>query len=315
MRLSLIINMNKIEVRHLYSLVALRENPTLQQAAASLGMTQSALSHQIKELENKLGVALLNRRRRPAQITTAGLRILELADEVLPRIEQTTREIERLASGHSGRLYLAIDCHSCFEWLMPTLNEYRLNWPDISLDLSAAFSFNPLPALSRGELDLVITSDPENIPGIAYQAIFQYEMVLAVAHDHRLAGKKFVKPKDLENETLITYPVDRNRLDIFTEFLDKEGIEPKQIRHNELTPMIIQLVSSNRGVTALPSWALEQALKYDWLTMCHLDKAPGIWITLYAAARQEDLQSSYIQEFLALATKTCFKNLVGIRKV
>ncbi|MDO5666506.1 MAG: LysR family transcriptional regulator [Alcaligenaceae bacterium] len=307
--------MNKLEIRHLYSLVALRDYPTLQQAAESLGMTQSALSHQIKELENKLGLDVLNRRRRPAQLTTAGLKILELADEVLPRLEQSEREIERLASGHSGRLYLAIDCHSCFDWLMPTLNEYRLIWPDVSLDLSAAFSFNPLPALSRGELDLVITSDPEKIPGIEYQALFQYEMVLAVAHDHRLANKKFIKAKDLENETLITYPVDKNRLDIFTEFLDPAGIEPKQIRHNELTPMIIQLVSSNRGVTALPSWALEQALKYDWLRICHLDKAPGIWVTLYAGARQEDIQSGYLQEFLALVTKTCFKNLAGIRKV
>lgn len=306
--------MNKLEIRHLYSLVALRDNPTLQQAAASLELTQSALSHQIKDLEAKLGVDILNRRRRPAQLTTAALRILELADELLPRLEQTERELERLADGSGGRLHLAIDCHSCFEWLMPTLNEYRLRWPEVSLDLSAAFSFNPLPALVRGELDLVITADPERIPGIEYRPLFQYEMVLAVAHAHRLAGRKFIKVKDLENEVLITYPVDRNRLHIFTEFLDPAGIEPKQIRHNELTPMIIQLVSSHRGVTALPSWALEQALKYDWLTICHLNKAPGIWVTLYAAARQEDMDAGYMQEFIDLATKTSFKNLVGIRK-
>ncbi|WP_028358199.1 LysR family transcriptional regulator [Brackiella oedipodis] len=304
-----------LEIRHLQSLLVLHQENSLQDAADRLAITQSALSHQIKELEGRLGVQLLNRKRRPARLTTAALRIVQLAENVLPQITLTERELRKLAHGQSGRLNIAIDCHSCFDWLMPTLDEYRQQWNEVSLDLTAAFSFNPLPALARGDLDLVFTSDPQNINGLQYVPLFKYELVLAVAHSSPLAQKRFVQPQDLEDQVLITYPVDRNRMDIFTKFLDPADVEPAMVRQTELTPMIIQLVNSNRGVSALPSWALHKEAQQNWIHTCHLGEAPGIWITLYAAFREEDSQSEYLQDFIHMANTTCFKNLSGIRKV
>ena len=156
-----------------------------QEAAERLHLTQSALSHQLRDLETRLGTPLLNRRTRPARLTTAaGLRVLALADEVLPRMRATERELQRLAAGRSGRLHLAIDCHSCFQWLMPALDAFRAQWPDVALDLSAAFSFAPLPALVRGDLDLVITSDPQPLDAVDYLPCSEYELVLAVSESN-----------------------------------------------------------------------------------------------------------------------------------
>lgn len=141
-----------LEIRHLETLAAIRDGGSLQEAAERLHLTQSALSHQLRDLETRLGTPLLNRRTRPARLTTAGLRVLALADDVLPRLRATERELQRLAAGRTGRLHLAIECHSCFQWLMPALDAFRGQWPDVALDLSAAFSFAPLPALVRGDL-------------------------------------------------------------------------------------------------------------------------------------------------------------------
>ena len=105
----------------------------------------------MRELEERLGTQLLNRRTRPLRFTTAGLRVLALADDVLPRVRSAERELKRLAAGRTGRLHVAIECHSCFQWLMPALDAFREQWPDVVLDLSAAFSFAPLPALVRGD--------------------------------------------------------------------------------------------------------------------------------------------------------------------
>ena len=149
-----------LEVRHLTTLLAIEEAGSLMEAAERLHVTQSALSHQLKDLEGRLGAALLVRRTRPVRFTTAGLRVLALAREVLPRVQQTERELKRLAAGQTGRLHIAIECHSCFQWLMPALDAFREHWPEVEMDLSAAFSFAPLPALVRGDLDMVITSDP-----------------------------------------------------------------------------------------------------------------------------------------------------------
>lgn len=301
-----------LEIRHLETISAIRDGGSLQEAADRLHLTQSALSHQLRDLETRLGTPLLNRRTRPARLTTSGLRVLALADEVLPRIRATERELQRLAAGRSGRLHLAIDCHSCFQWLMPSLDIFRSQWPDVALDLSAAFSFAPLPALVRGDLDLVITSDPQQLEAVEYLPLFKYELVLAVSESHPLSANKHIEPEQLADQVLITYPVDRQRLDVFTAFLDPADIEPASIRKAELTPIIAQLVASNRGVAALPNWALTEYLNQGWLRLCHLGQQ-GVWRTLYAAIRTEDADTPYISDFLAIARETCFKTLQGIR--
>jgi len=294
------------------TLSAIRDGGSLQEAAERLHVTQSALSHQLRDLEVRLKTPLLNRRTRPARLTTAGLRILALADEVLPRIRAVERDLQKLAAGRSGRLHLAIDCHSCFQWLMPALDVFRRDWPDVELDLSAAFSFAPLPALLRGDLDVVITSDPETMEAVEYLPLFRYELVLAVAAANPLAQYKYVDAQQLADQVLITYPVDRQRLDVFNVFLDPAGVEPAGIRKAELTPIIAQLVASQRGVAALPNWALTEYLNQGWLRICHLGEQ-GVWRMLYAAIRSEDVQADYIQAFLKQARETCFKTLSGIK--
>ena len=298
-----------LEVRHLETLTAIREAGSLQEAAERLHVTQSALSHQLRDLETRLKVALLNRRTRPARLTTAALRIL-----ILPRIKATERELQRLAAGRTGRLHLAIECHSCFQWLMPALNEFRHSWPDVALDLSAAFSFAPLPALVRGDLDVVVTSDPQALDGVEYLPLFRYELVLAVAASNPLSQYKYIEPDQLSDQVLITYPVDRQRLDIFTCFLDVAGVEPAAIRKAELTPVIAQLVASQRGVAALPNWAVSEYTHQGLLRICHLGEQ-GVWRSLYAAVRTEDAQSDYILAFIAQAKETSFTSLSGIKAV
>jgi LysR family transcriptional regulator for metE and metH len=301
-----------LEIRHLETLAAIRDGGSLLEAAERLHLTQSALSHQLRELEARLGTPLLNRRTRPARLTTAGLRVLELADAVLPRLRATERELQRLAAGRTGRLHLAIECHSCFQWLMPALDAFRVQWPEVALDLSAAFSFAPFPALLRGDLDLVITSDPQTLEAVEYVPLFSYELVLAVSEGNPLAAQRYVKPEQLADQTLITYPVDRQRLDVFTAFLDLADVEPAAVRKAELTPIIAQLVASNRGVAALPNWALTEYLGQGWLKVCHLGPQ-GVWRTLYAAVRTEDADAPFIKDFLTIARDVCFRTLTGIK--
>lgn len=303
-----------LEIRHLETLSAIRDAGSLQEAAERLHVTQSALSHQLRDLEVRLKTPLLNRRTRPARLTTAGLRILALADQILPQVKATERELQRLAAGRTGRLHVAIDCHSCFQWLLPALDAFRHDWPDVELDLSAAFSFAPLPALVRGDLDVVVTSDPQAIEAIEYLPLFRYELMLAVAAANPLSQYKYIEPYQLADQVLITYPVERQRLDVFTAFLDPADIEPAALRKAELTPMIAQLVASQRGVAALPNWALTEYLDQGWLRLCHLG-TQGVWRTLYAAVRGEDVQADYLQAFIRQARDTCFKTLTGIKAV
>jgi len=300
-----------LELRHLRTLAALRDTGSLVEAAERVFLTQSALSHQIKDLEDRLGCAIFLRKTRPVRFTSAGIRMLRLADEVLPLMHAAERDLERLAGGESGRLFMAIECHSCFEWLLPAINGYRERWPDVELDISSGFNFAPLPALSRGDLDLVVTSDPVMDLSITYVPLFSYEALLAVAPKHRLAAREWVEPEDLSQEVLITYPVERDRLDVFRGFLEPAGVEPARLRTAELTAMMIQLVASGRGVACLPNWALHEYLTKDYVVARSLGEE-GVWPTLYAAVREGEDQSPFMKAFVDTAIETCFKTLHGI---
>ncbi|WP_280553982.1 LysR family transcriptional regulator [Halomonas sp. 25-S5] len=301
-----------LELRHLRTLVALRDAGSLVEAAERVHLTQSALSHQIKDLEERLGSPLFLRKTRPVEFTRAGTRLLTLAEQVLPLVRMAERDLARLAGNEQGRLHMAIECHSCFQWLMPTIDHFRNHWPEVEIDIPGGHHFDPLPALAREQLDLVITADPQPLPGIHYEPLFRYEGLLAVARQHRLAGQHFVTPDELAEETLITYPVEYSRLDVFTQFLDPAGVRPKEVRTAELTIMMMQLVASGRGVCALPNWALTEYLERDYVKAVALGEK-GVWSTLFAAIREETRGAPWMEDFLRTARETSFAVLEGIR--
>ena len=300
-----------LELRHLRTLSTLRDAESLVEAAERLHLTQSALSHQLKDLEEKLGMTLFVRKTKPVRFTSAGLRLLRLADSLLPQVRQAERDIQRLAGGQAGRLHMAIECHSCFQWLMPTIDQFRNAWPEVEVDFASGFFFAPLPALARGDLDLVVTSDPLEIEGITYVPLFTYEALRAVSNQHPLSTAHHVRPPDLEGEVLITYPVERDRLDIFKQFLDPAGIEPASVRTAEMTVMMMQLVASGRGVCCLPNWAMAEYLHKGYVTARRLGPE-GLFGTLYAAVRDDMMEMPYLQDFLLTAKDTSFATLEGV---
>ncbi len=289
-----------IEFRHLRTVKAIHEAGGLARAADLLNITQSALSHQIKGLEDQAGVELFIRRSKPMRLSAAGMRLLRLADQVLPQIEALQAEFSSLRDGKTGRMHIAIECHACFEWLFPVLEEFRKSWPDVDVDIRPGLAFDALPALQKEDVDLVVSSDPEDLPGVEFIELFDYNPVFVAASSHPLASKQFVEAADFRGETLITYPVERSRLDVFSQLLIPAKVEPSAIRQVELTAVILLLVASNRGVSVLPDWVVRE-VKYssDYVTR-PLTK-DGITRRLYAAIRSEDREKPFVQNLIRLA--------------
>ncbi len=152
-----------IEFRHLRTIKAIHEAGGLARAAEAMNITQSALSHQVKGLEDQAGVELFVRRSKPLKLSAAGIKLLRLAERILPEMEALEEDFRSLQSGRSGRLHIAIECHACFEWLFPVLEQFRKAWPDVDVDIRAGLAFDALNALQREEVDLVISSDPEKL--------------------------------------------------------------------------------------------------------------------------------------------------------
>ncbi|NRB00820.1 MAG: LysR family transcriptional regulator [Rhodobacteraceae bacterium] len=289
-----------IEFRHLRTIKAIHDTGGLARAADVLHITQSALSHQIKGLEEQTGVELFVRRSKPLKLSAAGKKLLRAAERILPEVAALEEEFSGLRSGKSGRMHIAIECHACFEWLFPVLEQFRKAWPDVDVDIRPGLAFGALPALQKEEVDLVVSSDPEDLDGVTFSPLFDYEPVFVASSQHPLAQKEFVVAEDFRDETLITYPVERSRLDVFSQLLMPAKVEPAAIRQAELTAVILLLVASNRGVAVLPDWVVrEVSYNSDYVTRPLTET--GITRRLYAAIREDEAAKPYMSHLLKLA--------------
>ncbi|MFV0490923.1 MAG: LysR substrate-binding domain-containing protein [Pseudorhodobacter sp.] len=288
-----------LELRHLRTVRAIHHAGGLARAADMLNMTQSALSHQVKGLEEQAGMELFVRRSKPLRLSAAGIRVLRLAERILPEIDALEEEFRGLRSGKTGRLHIAIECHACFEWLFPVLELFRHAWPEVDVDIRAGLAFEALPALAREEVDLVISSDPVALPGITFNPLFDYHPMFVASSQNPLAQKEFIEAEDFRDQILITYPVGRDKLDAFTELLTPAKVEPRSTRAVELTAVILMLVASDRGVSVLPDWVLRDIRSHaDYVTR---PLGPGeITRRLYAATREDDATRPFMAHFLRL---------------
>ncbi|MCI5041001.1 MAG: LysR family transcriptional regulator [Donghicola eburneus] len=295
-----------IEFRHLRSIKAIHEAGGLARAADILNITQSALSHQIKGLEEQCGVELFVRKSKPMKLSAAGMRLLRAANRILPEVEAIQEEFMGLRSGKSGRLHIAIECHACFEWLFPVLEQFRKLWPDVDVDIRPGLAFDALPALQKEEVDVVVSSDPEDLRDVIFEPLFDYHPIFVASKDNPLAKKPYIDATDFRGETLITYPVERARLDIFNQLLTPAKVEPAAVRQAELTAVILLLVASNRGVAVLPDWVVRE-VKYNSDYVTRPLTKNGITRRLYAALREEDRQKPYMVDLLRLAEEEARK--------
>lgn len=281
-------------------LVILREidrTGSLTQAADSLCLTQSAVSHSIRRFEQRHDVKLWEREGHKLRLTRAGEYLLSVAQRVLPQLERGASVLEDYARGRRGAIRVGMECHPCQDWLMRVVDPFLLQWPDVELDVTTAFQFGGLAALLGHEIDVLVTPDPIERPGLEYRPVFDYELVLAVSDTHPLARKGRIEPDDLANETLITYPVSRERLDIYTRFLVPAHAMPRRHRTVETTDLMLRMVASGRAVSATPDWLLRQAKGVTGVRI-----GDGIPKSIHLGQRSGG-RPAYLDGFMDLAAK------------
>lgn len=289
-----------IELRHLRLIQAISETGSVAGAADRLHVTQSALSHQIKGIEEQAGVPLFVRRSKPLRLSAAGERMLRTAARILPEIAALQAEFSGLTEGRAGRLHVAMESHGGFDWLLPVMDQLRRAWGDVDLDIRPGMGFDALTALTREEVDLVVTAEPGTDADLSFLPLFDYMPLAVLPADHPLAEKTALAPADFRGETVITYPMERARLDVFSQFLTPAGETAGELRQVELTQMILLLVASGRGIAVLPDWALRSGLEGARLVTRPLGN-PALTRRLHAVMRAGDERLPYMAHFIRLA--------------
>lgn len=292
-----------LDRQHLSILREVDRLGSLTVAAERLNVTQSALSHTIRKLEERYGVAMWEKDGRNLRLTEAGRYLVTLAQRILPQIERAEDILSDYRYGKRGSLKIGMECHPCHQWLMGVTKPYLVEWPDVDLALTTSFTSGGVAALTSYEIDILITPDPIEAQGIHYIPVFDYELVLAVPVKHPLAHKNHAEPADLLEETLFTYPVPPERLDVFTQFLVPANCRPRHHRSVETTEMMLQLVAAGRGVSAIPSWLVCQQAETLGVHPVRIGET-GIHKSIHLGLRSGDETVDFIAGFLATSRQT-----------
>ena len=292
-----------IERIHLSLIREVDRRGSLTAAADVLCLTQSALSHTVKKLEQQLGTPVWTREGRSLRLTQAGRYLLALSERVLPQLEHAERLMHEYARGERGTLRIGMECHPCYQWLLKVVDPYLAAWPEVDVDVKQRFQFGGLKALHGYEIDLLVTPDPLFKPGLRFVPVFDYEQVLVVASSHPLAGRYHAEPADLSDDVLITYPVDLERLDIYNQFFLPAGCAPRQRKTIETTDIMLQMVASGRGVAALPRWLVDEYAGRMAVAPVRLGRE-GVFKQIFLGTREVDAGTSYLEAFVEIARRT-----------
>ena len=289
-----------IERIHLRIVYAVEQHGSLTAAAEQLCVTQSALSHTMRKLEDNLGTEVWLREGRSLRLTQAGRHLLNIANRVLPLLGYAEDKLKQIAQGERGTLRIGMECHPCYQWLLKVVSPFLDAWPDVDVDVKQKFQFGGVGALLDYEIDLLVTPDPFYKSGLCFNPVFDYELVLVVPKHHALASRRCAQEEDLRDQVLLTYPVATDRLDIYTQFLNPAGVVPKYHKTSETTEIMLQMVACNRGVAALPRWLAEEYCTKLPLTVVRLGKG-GIAKKIYLGTRESDGGIEYLKAFTDLA--------------
>lgn len=285
-----------IELKLLRTLQALQHTGSLQGAASRLFVTQSALSHQLKDAELSLGASLFVRKTQPVQFSHQGKLLLDLAASVLPLVDIATQQLK---SGElpAQQLRLTVECHACVHWLLPAIKAFRQQWPDVQLVLETDIQHHAVEVMLKDELDLVLTTDRRLEPQVAYQPLFELELFAFMAPEHALATKAFISPADLAAEKLLVYPIPPERQDLFRHFLQKTTFSG-ELRQVAQASQMLQLVAAGEGIAVLPGWLAEPFVSQGLIKVKRLGEQ-GLKRQMYLASRRDD-KSAAVSAFYQL---------------
>lgn len=284
----------------------------MTRAAHRLHLTQSALSHQLKDAETAFGTLFFTRLGKRMVLTAAGERLLKSANLVLDEMGRVEEDIRQLTLDRGGVLRISTECYTCYHWLPPLLKIFNEAHPRVDIRIVVEATRDPHRALLKGEIDLALVSSPVRNGKLIYKPLFQDELSVIVNNDHPLASRPFVRAQDFAREHLIIYSApEGNRA--FQQVLVPAGVTPRKVSNVQLTEAIIEMVKAGVGIGILAKWAVSPQIAAGTIRALPLT-GKGLHRRWCAATLKSSSAVSYLNDFVRLLADNPVLNMSGENK-
>ncbi len=296
-----------MEIRHLLMIKSLVEYGSLTKAADQLFLTQSALSHQLKELEKELNVKIVDRVGKRMLLTPYGQEVYRSAINILKEEDKLIRNLDLLSKGKKGHITLSTGCYTSYHWLPALLRDFEKHYPEIEVKINVDATGKIIEKLENGEIDIGIINRKENGRQIDFNVLFKDEMVALVSVNHPWIKRQYVAAKDFISENLFVHSLPLETVTIIREVLKPKGIEPRKITELPLTEAVIEMVSNGYGVTVMARWAVKPYLDQGKVVPVKVNRK-GLYRNHYVATIQGMQKPVYMDTFLKYVKKNILMN-------
>jgi LysR family transcriptional regulator for metE and metH len=290
-----------LDIRHLKLIIAVSEEKSVTKAGERLHLTQSALSHQLRDIEERLGTPLFLRLNKKMVLTQAGERLLYSARQILDELRRAEDDLKQMAASNHGALRLSTECYTCYHWLPELLREFSHKYPQVEVNIAVEATHQPLPALLNGKLDLAIVSTLTPDKRLRYKPLFKDELVAIMPPAHPLTAKPYLRARDFADQHLILYVTPKDS-DLYQLVLLPAGVTPAKLSVMQLTEAIIELVKAGLGISVLARWAVQEQLAAGTLVARPVTKK-GLQRQWSAALLKNDFVPTYVTEFIELLSR------------
>lgn len=286
-----------MEIRHLKLIKEVASKGSLTKAQESLFLSQSALSHQLKELETQLGAPLFHRINKKLVLSGAGKIVLESAEKILCEIEQVEKSVKRYIGGDAGTIRLTTQCYTCYHWLPSLMIDFNKEFPKIEIEIYPDDLDHTEKQLLNGKIDVAIVSEKRNYPNLKYHDLFEDEMLAILPANHKLVDKSYLSAKDFESETLIIHSLPLDSVEVIRTVLSPAGIQPKKIMQIQVTEAVIEMVRAGMGIKVMARWMAEPYLKDRTLKAVPITRK-GLFRNWYAVMLDKPETPQYLLNFV-----------------
>jgi LysR family transcriptional regulator for metE and metH len=302
-----------LELRHLRLVAGIADAGSMTKAAEQLHLTQSALSHQLRDIEGRLGTPFFTRLGRRMVLTAAGRRVLDSARRVIAEVERAEQDVRRLAGHGDGTIRVCTQCNTGYHWLAPLLAAFQRKHPRVVVHIAADATARPVEALLDGRVDLAILIDPPADRRFRLRPLFADEMVAIVAKTHSLAKKRWVGAADLAPEHLLLYTSRPEESFLLRRVLAPASLVPARVSFIMLTEAMIELARAGTGVGVLPRWSAQRAIASGAVVALSITRR-GMrrqWVAATLAAQDDP---PFVTDFIDLVAERALPVRSGVRE-
>ncbi len=291
-----------LDSRHLKLIAEVARAQSVTRAADKLNVTQSAVSHQLRDIEERLGTPLFVRSGRRMLPTAAGRHIIDTADRVLGEIARAESAVTQIARHQGGEFRVCTQCHTGYHWLPPLLEVVKRRYPGVELRIAAEHTMRTIDALLEGQLDLAIVNRCARDRRLLVRPLFEDEHAAIVPPGHAWARRAFVTPKDLADERMFLYSRSMDESYIVQQVMRPAGVEPNRVTFLQLTEAIVEMIKAGMGVSVLPTWSIVPALDAGAVIAVRITRS-GVYRQWSAATLAGAAESPFVDHFIQVLTR------------